>query len=447
MVKAKQLYQSRWTVFSMSIPIFIEIALQMMVPNVDQFMLSQYSQNSVAAVGNDNVVFNLVVLTLAVLSQAATILISHHRGAGDMNKVSEVCTVALTTNLVLGLIISLALFFFDTFFLDTLGIPAEIWDDASLYIRWIGLFVFIQSMYMAFISFLRGFAQLKLTMLCSMVMNIINVLGNMVLIHGWGPIPSLGVTGVCISTNISKFIGFILIVYLFHKYTPARFSLKYLRPFPWNTLHKILYLGIPSGGETFSYQLSQTVIMKFVNIFGVVVITTKVYCYIIAMMSYVYSQSLAMATQILVGYYKGAGNNDEVDKRVKFTIKVAMFLSGSIATFIYLNAESILSVFTHDPEVILLGKTILFIEIFLEIGRAVNMCMVMALNASGDVKAPITVGIIFMWSVATFGAWLLGVHLYWGLAGIWIAMAADECSRGLVFFWRWHQGVWRKRLI
>lgn len=447
MMKTNQLYQSRWTVFSMSIPIFIEIALQMMVPNVDQFMLSQYSQNSVAAVGNDNVVFNLVVLTLAVLSQAATILISHHRGAGDMNKVSEVCTVALATNLVLGLIISLALFFFDTFFLNALGIPAEIWGDASLYIRWIGLFVFIQSMYMAFISFLRGFAQLKLTMLCSMVMNIINVSGNMVLIHGWGPIPSLGVTGVCISTNISKFIGFILIVYLFHKYTPARFSLKYLRPFPWDTLHKILYLGIPSGGETFSYQLSQTVIMKFVNIFGVVVITTKVYCYIIAMMSYVYSQSLAMATQILVGYYKGAGDNEEVDKRVKFTIKVAMFLSGSIATFIYLNAESILSVFTHDPEVILLGKTILFIEIFLEIGRAVNMCMVMALNASGDVKAPITVGIIFMWSVATFGAWLLGVHLYWGLAGIWIAMAADECSRGLVFFWRWHQGVWRKRLI
>ena len=446
-MKSHELYQSRWTVFSMSVPIFIETALQMMVPNVDQFMLSRYSQDSVAAVGNDNVVFNLVILTLAVLSQAATILIAHHRGAGNMGKVNEVCTVALFTNLVLGLIISMALFFFDEFFLNALGIPREIWKDASLYIRWIGLFIFIQSMYMAFISFLRGFALLKLTMLCSMVMNITNIAGNMVLIHGLGPIPSMGVAGVCISTNIFKFIGFFLIVYLFHRYTPVRFSLKYLSPFPWDTLYKILYLGIPSGGETFSYQLSQTVIMKFVNIFGVVVITTKVYCYIIAMMSYVYSQSLAMATQILVGYFKGAGDNEEVDRRVKFTISVAMVLSGSIATMLYLNADSVLSIFTHDPEVLALGKTILFIEIFLEIGRAVNMCMVMALNASGDVRAPVTVGIIFMWSVATFGAWLLGVHLYWGLAGIWMAMAADECSRGLVFFWRWHQGVWRKRLV
>lgn len=446
-MKPHTLYQSRWTVFSMSLPIFIETALQMMVPNVDQFMLSHYSRESVAAVGNDNVIFNLVILSLAVLSQAATILIAHHRGAGDMKKVSEVCTVALFTNLVLGLIISFALFIFDDFFLDILGIPPEIRPDASLYIRWIGLFVFIQALYMAFISFLRGFARLKLTMLCSMVMNIMNISGNMVLIHGLGPIPSLGVTGVCISTNISKFAGFFLILYLFHRYTPARLSLSYLKPFPKDTLHKLLYLGIPSGGETFSYQLSQTVIMKFVNIFGVAVITTKVYCYIIAMMSYVYSQSLAMATQILVGYFKGAGNNEEVDRRVKFTISVAMVLSGSIATLLYLNSDAVLSIFTSDPEVLTLGKTILFIEIFLEIGRAVNMCMVMALNASGDVKAPVTVGIIFMWSVATFGAWLLGVHLYWGLAGIWIAMAADECTRGLVFFWRWHKGVWRKRLV
>lgn len=440
------LYQSRWTVFSMSVPIFVETALQLTVPNVDQFMLSRYSSDSVAAVGNDNVVINLIILTLSVLSQAATILISHHRGEGNMAKVSEVCTVALMTNLVLGLIISFLLFFFYDWFLVHLNIPPEIWGDAALYMKWIGLFVFIQSMYMAFISFLRGFAKLKLTMLCSLVMNITNICGNVLLIHGYGPIPSLGVAGVCISTNISKFIGFFLIVWLVHKYTPIRFSTKYLHPFPWHTLKDILYLGIPSGGETFSYQLSQTVIMKFINLFGVVVITTKVYCYIIAMVSYVYSQSLAMATQILVGYFKGAEDNEEVDRRVKFTISIAVLISGTIATLLYLNADAVMDIFTTDPEIHALARTILFIEIFLEIGRAINMSMVMSLNAAGDVRAPVTVGVIFMWSVATFGSWLLGVHWGWGLPGIWIAMACDECSRGIVFLFRWRQGVWRKRL-
>lgn len=410
-------YRSRWAVFSMSVPIFVETALQMMVPNVDQFMLSRYSQDAVAAVGNDNVVFNMIVLTLAVMCQAATILIAHYRGAGDLTKVSEVCTVALASNFVLGALLSAVLFFCDGWFLRAIGVPEEIWSDASLYMRWIGAFVFVQSLYMAFISFLRGWSLLKLTMICSLVMNVLNIGGNLVLIHGWGPIPSLGVAGVCISTNISKILGLVLIVVLFHRYTPARLSLSYLRLFPFRTLRQILAIGIPCGGETFSYQLSQTVIMKFVNVFG------------------------------LVGYFKGAGDNDEVDRRVKFTILVSVLLSGSIAAFLFWHSDAVFSIFTDDPEVHALGRVILFVEIFLEIGRAVNMSMVMALNAAGDVRAPVTVGILFMWGIATLGAWLLGVHLGWGLVGIWVAMAADECTRGAVFLWRWHGGVWRKKLV
>ena len=348
---------------------------------------------------------------------------------------------------MLGLVISLILFIRGDWVLTLLEIPPHIWGDAILYMRWIGLFVFIQSMYMAFISFLRGFSQLRLTMFCSLAMNIINIAGNMILIHGLGPIPSLGVAGVCISTKLSKILGFLLIIYFFHKYTPARLSLSYMKPFPWHTLRQILNLGIPTGGETFSYQMSQTIIMKFVNIFGVIVINTKVYCYILAMVSYVYSQSLAMATQILVGFFKGAGANQEVDKRVKFTISVATLISGSIALLLYLNSDSILSIFTSSPEIHALGRQILFIEIFLEIGRAVNMSMVMALNAAGDVKFPITIGIIFMWSVATFGSWLLGVHWGWGLVGIWIAMMCDECTRAVLFLIRWKQGVWRKAVV
>lgn len=440
-------YRSRFAVFSMSVPIFIETALQMMVPNVDQFMLSRYSQDAVAAVGNDNVVFNMIVLTLAVMCQAATILIAHYRGAGNMEKVSEVCTMALAANFVLGAAISALLFLHDEFFLDIIGVPREIWGDASLYLRWIGVFVWVQSMYMAFISFLRGYSLLKLTMVCSLVMNVLNIGGNLVLINGWGPVPALGVAGVCVSTNISKCLGFLLIVWLFRRHTQARLSFRYLRPFPFGTLRKILSLGIPCGGETFSYQFSQTVIMKFVNVFGIAVITTKIYAYIIAMVSYVYSQSLAMATQILVGYFKGAGDNEEVDRRVKFTILVSVLLSGTISLLVYLHSDAVFSIFTDDPEVHALGRTILFIEIFLEIGRAVNMSMVMALNAAGDVRAPITVGIIFMWGIATFGAWLFGIHLGWGLAGIWTAMALDECSRGAVFLWRWRSGVWRRKLV
>ena len=322
--------------------------------------------------------------------------------------------------------ISAVLFLHDEFFLEIIGVPREIWGDASLYLRWIGVFVWVQSMYMAFISFLRGYSLLKLTMVCSLVMNVLNIGGNLVLINGWGPVPALGVAGVCVSTNISKCLGFLLIVWLFRRHTQARLSFRYLRPFPFGTLRKILSLGIPCGGETFSYQFSQTVIMKFVNVFGIAVITTKIYAYIIAMVSYVYSQSLAMATQILVGYFKGAGDNEEVDRRVKFTILVSVLLSGTISLLVYLHSDAVFSIFTDDPEVHALGRTILFIEIFLEIGRAVNMSMVMALNAAGDVRAPITVGIIFMWGIATFAGDSPGYGRRWR----WMSAAAGRSFSG-----------------
>ena len=137
------------SVFKMTWPIFIEILLQMMVGNVDQFMLSYYSQHSVAAVGNANQIINIVILALSVISMAATILIAQHRGAGNREKVAEVCTVALLANMVFGVIISAALFIFDGFFLSLLDVPADIWAEASLFLRYIGLFIVVQSAYIS----------------------------------------------------------------------------------------------------------------------------------------------------------------------------------------------------------------------------------------------------------------------------------------------------------
>ena len=70
---------AKLSVFKMTWPIFIEILLQMMVGNVDQFMLSHYSQKSVAAVGNANQIINIVIIALSVISMAATILIADRK--------------------------------------------------------------------------------------------------------------------------------------------------------------------------------------------------------------------------------------------------------------------------------------------------------------------------------------------------------------------------------
>ena len=75
-----------------------------------------------------------------------------------------------------------------------------------------------------------------------------------------------------------------------------------------------------------------------------------------------------------------------------------------------------------------------------------NIVMVRSLVAAGDVRLPVSAGIVSCWLVAVAGAWLLGVHFGLGLPGIWIAMAVDEALRGAVFSARFLTGGWKKHL-
>ena len=80
----------------------------------------------------------------------------------------------------------------------------------------------------------------------------------------------------------------------------------------------------------------------------------------------------------------------------------------------------------------------------LEIGRAVNITLVRALQTSGDVVFPTTLAIIFCWLVAVIGSYVLGVAFKLGIVGIWIAMSIDELSRAFIFIIRLNKGKWKK---
>ena len=83
------------SIFKMSLPIFIEVFLQMLVGNIDQLMLSQHSQIAVAAVGNANQILNIIIICLSMMSVATTILITQYLGAKNYDNISSVFTVSL----------------------------------------------------------------------------------------------------------------------------------------------------------------------------------------------------------------------------------------------------------------------------------------------------------------------------------------------------------------
>jgi Na+-driven multidrug efflux pump len=82
----------------LTIPVFIEMALIMMMGAIDTVMLSRYSDNSVAAVGLDNQLISLVFLVYQFFSMGAAILCAQYIGAGLRKSLIQVVGIALTSD-------------------------------------------------------------------------------------------------------------------------------------------------------------------------------------------------------------------------------------------------------------------------------------------------------------------------------------------------------------
>lgn len=445
-MSAAETKNSKSLVFKMSLPIFIELLLQMLVGNVDQIMISHYSQNSVGAIGNANQILNIVIIVLSVMSVSATVLISRYLGARNPQKISEVFNTALFFLSIISIGITGLIFLFGSDILTAMKVPKVIFEETSHFLYIVGAFVIVQGLYMTFSAALRSYGLMKEVMSAAIIMNIVNIIGNMILINGLLGFPELGIIGSALSTGTSRCLGLLMIIYLFYKKTDIQLTFSYLKPFPMQTLKNLLHIGIPSGFEELSYNLSQIVIMTFVNMFGAMVITTKVYCSMLANVAYVYSIAISQASQIVVSYLIGGNRLKLASKRIWSTILVSMSISLTLTFFLYLNSDRIFGLFTHNPQILALGKKIIFVEFFLEIGRSINIVMVKCLIAVEDVKFPAFMCVFSAWTFGVGLGYILGIKLGYGLVGIWIAMTIDECLRGLVFIIRFQRKGWAKKV-
>lgn len=424
-------------VFKMSVPIFFELLLQLLVGNIDQIMVSRYSQGSVAAINNGNQIMNIIIIVLNCMSVATTILITRAFGAGEKREAKVVTNVSVYLLAGFSIVVTGAIFIFSRSIFRALSIPEEILDETSNYTVIVASFILIQAVYQVVAAVLRSYNLMKEITIVALIMNGINIVGNAILIKFYG------IVGAAISTDFSKFIGLILIVVVLLKKTDMDLSFLHIKYFSKKMAKRLMVIAIPSGGEALSYQLSQMYILRFVNTFGVAVIASRGYCNMLANIAYVYSMAIAQATQILVGYLYGKNDYKSIGVRVRNSCLISMGVSVGLTILMLINSDVVVGMFTTDRVILDLCHQVLFVEIVLEIGRSINITMVKCLIATGDVNVPVVFCVFSAWLVAVGLSYVLGIRLGWGLVGIWIAMACDECLRGLAFVMRFLQGKWK----
>lgn len=153
----------------------------------------------------------------------------------------------------------------------------ELMSDGIDYMKIVGGFVFLQAIVNTFSAILRAHGKTKTCMIVTIIMNVLNIGLNYVLIFGFGPIPSLGVAGAAISTTFSKFVAVIILGAVVFKTVVKEFKAKYLLAINRYEIRKILTIGIPSAGETISYNLACLVITRIINDMGKTVVTANSY--------------------------------------------------------------------------------------------------------------------------------------------------------------------------
>lgn len=435
----------QFSLLQMTWPVFIELLLQMLVGSIDQVMLSQYNETAVAAVGNANQIMTTLILSFNVICLAATIMLSHFLGAREAKKAEQIYSLAVGLNLTISLILTALLLFGADPLLELMKVPAEARPEAKSYLIITTLSLPCQALMLTFSAFLRAHAKMLVIMCSTGVINLINIIGNTVFIYGIGPFPRLGAAGAAISTSICRTCGMLFMMYaFFHTIPGARIGLKCLRPFPKDLLNRFLYIGLPSGGEGLSYNLSQSTSLIFVNMMGTCAVTTRMYTMMFAQICYMLISAVSQSTAIIIGYCIGAHDFDQADRLNWGVLKLFTPITLILTFILALFARPLFGIFSSDPQVIALGQHVLYVEVLLELGRCFNIVLVRNLQATGDVAFPVTIGICSQWVIGVGIAYLLGVHWGLGLVGVWLAFALDENLRGIIFVIRWKKGRWRQ---
>lgn len=433
------------SILKLTIPLFFQILMSMCLGYVDTVMLSHFSDVAVGAVGNSNQIIGLLKLAFAIITSASGVLIAQYLGAKKTEQMNLIYSVAIFFNVTLSLVISAIVVIFAKQLLKLIHIPEVMLPNALSYIRFTGLFLFSGAIIDMVSRIFHCHGKPIICLFIGFGMNITNIIGNYLFLYGPLKFLNLGIYGVALSTCISSFIAMITSLICLRTILNGKISIKYLIPYPKEILSKLIRLGIPTAGENISYNIAQIIITAFVNSLGAVAITSKIYCNIICNFSMIFSGSVAAATAITTGHSVGADKYDEAFHRVLKSLSVSIILSCMISGLNILISPYTLSFFTTDENIIFLGKKVIKIAFFLEIGRCTNLVIIQSLRAAGDVLFPTLLGISSMWGISVVFAWILGIHFNLGLPGIWLAMSFDEILRALIVLFRWLKGSWRNK--
>ena len=408
----------------LAFPILLENLLRTSVGLVNVAFLSRISDSIVSAVSIANQYISICQIIVTAIAAGTMVSINQAIGMRHYQRINSLSTVAVTANTVLGLLFGCFFLFFSGAFLSIMEVDQTAFDAASIYLQIVGGGMVFQCIQIVMTNLIRSLCKPRLPLVINLCINAVNLTGCALVVFAPGLIPVSPACGIALANVISQVTGLLITMAVMRR-LHVDISPRYLRPFPWHDLKLALAVGIPSGANNIAYGTSQLVTTAIISHTGASMIAAKVYAsnliQYVAQVGWAFSQ----AAVIMIGYRAGAGDFDGVVALQKRVTRIAV-ISNIVCSLLLMSVRfPLMRMFTQDEQVVAIAAGIIMLDIFVEIGRALNNTIAGSLQAVGDVMYQLVVNQLSGWLVSVGLSYVFGITFGWGLHGVWIAFALD----------------------
>ncbi|MEG1794297.1 MAG: MATE family efflux transporter [Rikenellaceae bacterium] len=402
-------------------PVIIGNAGQAFVTLADNIMVGQLGAVALGSVAfSGMIVFNLMVLGTGI-AISLTPLVGESFVNKGYAKCSQLLQNSLVLNTLLGVVIVAALFAMHPL-LYFLGQPQEIVDAGKEFYFIVALSIIPYMTFLSFKQFMDGVGNTKITMVITIVSNVLNIILNYIFIYGKFGCPAMGVFGAGFSTFISRLIMPIIYYIVIRRDIIFR---KYLSFFSWKRFSlkinkSLIYLGMPIASQMIVeiFALSITTIMF--GWMGVEAIAAGQISMSIVHIIFLIASGIAAATTILTSHEYGRGNRREIVKYTKASMITTIGIMTCIGLLLSLFSRNIAMVFTQDMEVIAIATIMLYVISFMEIFDGLQVSVLGSLRGMKEVEQPMKFAVVSYLFVGLPMAYVGGFVFDLGPSGVWL---------------------------
>lgn len=444
-VKDKDL---RVQIFKTAAPAMIEMIMYMIIGLVDIAVVGRLGAAPLAAVGLGAEVFFSIILFLEALAIGSAILVAQAKGAGKMEDASEIAGHTFLLSILLGVVVAWLGVRFAPDVLTLFSVEADVYRQALDYL----LIVFTVSpfalgLYMAH-SVFRGLGRTDIPMIIALVVNVVNVIGDFVLVYGLWGFPRMEVAGAAIATSLAHVVGFILAVFfLFRGDFGLRVNLASVLRINLTTYRGILHLGIPSLIEQFFYTLANLVSMFLIVYVGTRAFAAHELAITVESVSFMPGFGIAIAATALVGHAVGAQDKQALQKAARGSMEFSLLFMSVFTLVFALLPYQIAAVFTNDRSIIALSGTLIRIAAIEQVGIALSSVIGGILKGAGDTRTPMMISTAFTWLYRLPLMYLFIRVWAFPISYVWLLFVSDWLLRALTFLVIYRRNNWLGRAL